>query len=185
MKRLNLEGSKIGMLTVLGYSHSYVQPSGQKRAYWDVVCECGNKKKMSTSTLTTGTKSCGCFFIEKRKKGFNKREEGEANFNYKYLSYMHRAKKKNMDFLLSKEEFREIVLRKCFYCGSEGESHHTKRSVNGLFFSNGIDRIDSSKGYILENCVSCCKRCNMMKNDLKTDDFINHIIKILKHNNLC
>ena len=185
MKRLDLKNKKIGMLTVIDYSHSYVQPSGQKRAYWDVICECGNKKKMSTGTLRGNTKSCGCLFLKKRKEGFNKKEKGEANFNYKYLSYKNRAKTKKIDFLLSKESFRKIILEKCFYCGSEGENHHTKRSTNGLFFSNGIDRVDSKKGYILDNCVSCCKKCNVMKNDLKKDDFINHIIKIYKHNNLC
>lgn len=31
MKRLDLSGRKIGQLKILGYSHSYVQPSGQKR----------------------------------------------------------------------------------------------------------------------------------------------------------
>jgi 5-methylcytosine-specific restriction endonuclease McrA len=185
MKRLDLQGTKIGMLNVLGYSHSHVQPSGQKRAMWDVLCDCGIQKKMSTGTLTNGTTSCGCYFIEKRKQGLNKKEKGEANFNYKYLSYRNRAKYKRIEFELSKEEFKSIILQKCFYCGSEKDMHHTKRSTNGLFFSNGIDRVDSNLGYVLNNCVACCKKCNVMKNDLDIKDFLNHIIKIFKFNHLC
>lgn len=185
MKRLDLKGKKIGMLTVLGYSHSHIQPSGQKRAMWDVLCECGVKKKMSTSTLKGCTISCGCDFIKRRKQGFNKKPYGEANFNYKYLCYRGRAKAKKIEFSLSKEDFKNVILQNCFYCGSEKDTHHVSRSINGLFFSNGIDRVDSSIGYIAGNCVSCCKICNLMKNNLKKEDFLNHIVKIFKFNYSC
>lgn len=185
MKRLELQGTRIGMLVVLGYSHSHIQPSGQKRAIWDVICDCGVQKKMSTGTLTNGTTSCGCSFIERRKQGFNKKEKGEANFNYKYVHYRNRAKTKGIKFELSKEDFRNIILQKCFYCGSEKDMHHTKRSVNGLFFSNGIDRIDSNRGYVLDNCVGCCKKCNIMKNKWSKEEFLNHISKIFKFNYSC
>lgn len=186
MKRLDLKGKKINMLTVIGYSHSYTQPSGQKRAYWDVICDCGVQKKISTSTLTNKTISCGCYIKNKLKSGIYRRiEPGEANFNYKYLSYKLRAKDKNIDFFLSKEEFRIIVTRKCIYCNSDGDMTHIKRSKNGLFISNGIDRVDSKKGYIIENCVSCCKKCNIMKNQFSKDDFFNHIIKIYNHSIKC
>ena len=44
---------------------------------------------------------------------------------------------------------------------------------------NGIDRIDSSKGYVFDNCVPCCKHCNIMKMTMTIDEFINKIKKIL------
>jgi hypothetical protein len=185
MKRLDLVNRKIGILTVLNYSHSHIQPSGQKRAMWDVLCECGVKKKMSTGTLTNGTISCGCVFNKKRKEGLRKIEFGEANFNYKYISYKHSAKNRNIDFCLTKDEFRGIIIKKCNYCNLEGKLHHTKRSENGLFVSNGIDRVDSSKGYFLDNCVPCCKVCNIMKSSLTKDEFIEHIRRIYNFNKLC
>lgn len=46
---------------------------------------------------------------------------------------------------------------------------------------NGIDRIDSSKGYSIDNCVPCCTMCNRMKLDYKLSDFINHVHKIANH----
>jgi len=185
MKRLDLVNKKIGILTVLNYSHSHVQPSGQKRAMWDVVCECGVKKKMSTGTLTNGTISCGCIFNKRRKEGLHKKEFGEANFNYKYISYKHSAKNRNINFYLTKDEFRNIIIKKCEYCNLEGKLHHTKRSANGLFISNGIDRVDSSKDYILDNCVPCCRTCNIMKNSLTRNEFLEHIKKIYNFNKLC
>lgn len=184
MKRLDLAGKIFGQLTVIGYSHSHIQPSGQKRAMWDVKCSCGTLKKMSTSNLTSGSNiSCGCYFNKIRKNGTFKKEPGEANFNYKYLSYKTRAKnhKKSLDFKLTKEQFREIILNNCHYCGCTPSMHHTNRSFNGLFISNGIDRLDSNVGYIYENCVSCCKICNIMKNNLSYDNFIKQIARIHSH----
>jgi hypothetical protein len=47
-------------------------------------------------------------------------------------------------------------------------------------YHNGIDRVDNDKGYISDNCVPCCWKCNNMKNTMKQKDFINHIISIYK-----
>ena len=43
---------------------------------------------------------------------------------------------------------------------------------------NGIDRLDSSKGYTINNCVPCCSKCNLMKSNFKKEDFLQHISKI-------
>lgn len=43
---------------------------------------------------------------------------------------------------------------------------------------NGIDRIDSSEGYTLTNVIPCCTKCNRMKLNYTTRDFIDHISKI-------
>ena len=181
MKRIDLTGHKKGRLTVLGYSHSHIQPSGQKRAMWNVVCECGTEKKISTSGLTSGkTISCGCYKAE----GLNKKEEGVSSFNHKYRGYLARVKthKKNITFELTKDQFKDIVLKPCHYCGVEHSSRAmAKPTANGAFVSNGIDRIDSSKGYIAENCVPCCTNCNWMKGAMSYDDFLFHIKRIFNH----
>ncbi len=36
---------------------------------------------------------------------------------------------------------------------------------------NGIDRLNSGSGYESGNCVSCCKTCNLAKNDLGVEEF--------------
>lgn len=43
---------------------------------------------------------------------------------------------------------------------------------------NGIDRVNNDIGYLIENCVSCCKVCNFMKRSMSKNDFINHVNKI-------
>jgi 5-methylcytosine-specific restriction endonuclease McrA len=80
----------------------------------------------------------------------------------------------------------------CIYCGESGVQSTKDRCKSitknkRLFITdteirfNGIDRLDSSKGYFMDNVVSCCKHCNSAKNILTTTEFKNHIIKIYEH----
>lgn len=39
-----------------------------------------------------------------------------------------------------------------------------------LYFYNGIDRLDNTKGYTPENSVACCKHCNSLKGDRLTPE---------------
>lgn len=82
-----------------------------------------------------------------------------------YHSYLKNAKKKNNEFLLSKDDCKQFYNTICKYCNTE---------YKGL----GIDRVNNQIGYILSNCVPCCKICNWMKRDLSLEDFLNHIKKI-------
>lgn len=183
MKRIDLMGQRKGRLTITGYSHSHVQPSGQKRAIWNAICDCGTVTQISTGNWSTGAiVSCGCYFKELCSSGGpNRKESGSANLNYKFLSYRARARSKKWEFSLTKEEFKNIVLQDCHYCGSKPVMHHTSRSYNGLFISNGIDRKDSKNGYVVENCLPCCKHCNIMKNNMSYEEFLKHIQRIHDH----
>jgi len=177
MKRLKLDGKKYGELTVINYSHSHIQPSKQKRAMWNVICSCGVKKKVATANLISGgTISCGHIGQQNRILS-RKRPDGESAFNSLYLSYKHSAKNRGHVFDLSKEIFRKIVSRKCYYCGKEKESVH-KGKYKTWYTYNGIDRINNSLGYTFKNIVTCCQICNRMKHTLTQDDFINHINRI-------
>lgn len=48
----------------------------------------------------------------------------------------------------------------------------------GLCPAFGIDRLDSSKPYEINNCRSCCALCNYMKRDWSYIDFLNHVARI-------
>lgn len=175
--RKDLTGQIFGKLFVDGFSHAKKYPSGQTQAIWHVTCSCGTKKTVFGNNLTNGSvKACGCL----RKEGLNKKSFGEASFNSKYGQYKYSAAARKFEFKLSKDEFKSIVLKPCHYCGEEFSTTHHASSCHGSFSSNGIDRIDSSKGYVLDNCVPCCSTCNTMKMDMRYDEFISHMLKILK-----
>lgn len=64
--------------------------------------------------------------------------------------------------------------RNCFYCDSEPSNMISQYG----FKYNGLDRVDSSKGYSLSNVVTCCKICNRAKSDLSQKDFYDWIEKL-------
>ena len=90
-----------------------------------------------------------------------------------YNVYSRNANYKNLEFTITIENFNEIVKNPCYYCGI--------LQPKGF---NGIDRKDQTKGYILDNCVSCCKICNYIKGSLNDDIFVRRIEHILKYNKL-
>lgn len=87
------------------------------------------------------------------------------------LKYRNRAKKQDISFSLSLEQFEHITSQHCVYC--DGFSP-------GKNFC-GIDRVDSGQGYEMNNIAPCCIVCNEMKLDYTIDFMIEHMIKMLKH----
>lgn len=165
-------GKKYGKLTVLGYIGS----KGKKQlAYWLCECECGNYVWARGSSLRNGShKSCGCI----HDNSWAKKEKGVAAFNQLYNQYRCDAKKRGLFFSITKEQFKKLTSANCHYCNSKPSFVSKTRSNNGIYIYNGIDRIDNSQGYLLNNLVSCCKICNGAKCKSSYDDFILWIKKV-------
>lgn len=107
----------------------------------------------------------------------NKRMSGENNGQYKHGSsrfceYRNNAEKRGHKFELTHDFFKEITSKECFYCGMYSTDFNDKSR------GNGIDRVDSSIGYIESNCVPSCSRCNFLKNTMTKDVFLGHIKNI-------
>jgi hypothetical protein len=161
----NLKGKKFKKLTVIGFSH--VRDSN---AYWKCRCECGKTLVVPGHRLKQGQISCGCIKVFKHKKGV-------SGFN------------SLIAFKLSLKEFKKLTQGNCFYCGTiPGNLSITRPSIDKklndhkIYRYNGIDRVDSSKGYVKGNVVSCCKWCNIAKWNKNQKEFKEHIFKI--YNNL-
>lgn len=84
--------------------------------------------------------------------------------------YRRRALKKQLDFVLTPDNYNSIIKNDCFMCGKKTDQQN----------QNGIDRMDNTKGYILENVNACCCECNLIKKDYVYDDLINKIMLIYK-----
>lgn len=96
------------------------------------------------------------------------------------FAYKRRAKRKGLEVTLTDNQFVQLVTSECHYCGRPSKLDVrtiNKRSVNMLT----VDRMDSSKGYTTENCVSCCKRCNTIKMDMTYDEFVRQVKAIVDH----
>jgi len=109
-------------------------------------------------------------------------KKGEAAKRNVQSSYKKSAKRRNYEYSLTDEQFTNIISENCFYCGDKETSiKKGQGKTSGNFYYTGIDRIDNSVGYVIENCVPCCWKCNIMKHVMSKTDFINHIKKIFHH----
>jgi hypothetical protein len=183
MKFENLSGKKFNRLLVLEIISC--RNSKDNRTKYKCLCDCGNTKIIDGSLIKTGrTKSCGCLQKEIASKIFRK-EEGINGFNSAKREYKRHAKQRNLDFALSDDILKKLFTSDCYYCGSKpinlikDPRATTEFSKNNLFYYNGIDRVDSTKGYIVDNVVPCCKICNWMKREFTKKEFINHIKNIM------
>ena len=142
--------------------------------YWEYQCDCGKIKKASTGTINAGRiKSCGCLkdeIIGER----NRKEWGQSAKNRLINIYKKRARKKNFEWSLTNEEFFSLTNLPCKYCGVEPHNTTEKISPNsyGHIVFNGIDRVNSNKGYSIDNCVPCCHSCNLAKCDSSYEEFM-------------
>ena len=89
-----------------------------------------------------------------------------------YNFYKQRALEKKIDFSITKEDYNNIKQNDCFICGKQSDENNT----------NGIDRMDNNKGYVLDNVNACCSECNYMKYTWNYDKFINKLLAIYEKN---
>lgn len=158
----DLIGTVVGSTEILDVDHiEYItRESGKKteyRPYYKVKCtKCGHiHVKLYNKTNWLNYKGC-----QRCVASFD-----DSKLNRLKNVYKSNAKVRNISWDLTDSEFLELVTKSCAYCG------HTQEY-------NGIDRIDSNKGYTINNCVPCCSWCNTMKLDHSLEEFLQHITNI-------
>jgi hypothetical protein len=137
--------------------------------------------KRSKSGKNFCSKNCTAIYhnsISKR-SGHKSLPYSQAAKNELFYDYKTKAKKKNREFILTQEEFENLILDKCYYCGELPINGNSKpkrlKDNNEVFRYNGIDRKDNNKGYILENVVTSCGFCNHAKFKSTENDYIKNI----------
>lgn len=165
---IDLVGQKFSRLLVIKFD----KIGKHRGAQWKCLCDCGKTTIVGSNSLKMGRiRSCGCLKYELNKTQFCL-PKGEASFNRILESYTRNARKRSLEFRLTKGEFRSLITSQCFYCTKPPAQIARTKDSNGEFIYNGIDRKDNNKGYILTNVVSCCKICNRAKSDLNEKEFL-------------
>jgi len=177
----DLIGQKFGRLTVIEQREERIQGG----LVWLCLCDC--KKVVivrSVNLCSGGTKSCGCLVKDASSKQSKLRikPKGYASMTGLYNNYKQNALRKQNCFNLSRPEFERLVNQECFYCGSPPNQIITGNKYNGSCVHNGIDRVDNSKGYAIDNCVPCCKHCNYAKGSRTQKEFFEWINEAYNHN---
>jgi hypothetical protein len=188
----DLSNKKFGKLLAI----KYVGSNKHRCAMWECLCDCGNTKIISCNNLMSGcTESCGCKKMELDKwKQRNilcniprntykyKKPPGEGLFHKIYVIYRSSTIKRNMEFQLNKDQFRELINGNCYICGNPpSKILRYPKKYRGEYIWNGIDRVDNSIGYIISNCKSCCERCNKAKNAMSLEEFKSFVLRAYNH----
>lgn len=88
----------------------------------------------------------------------------------KYNTFCGYAQRRNLIVGLDYDDFCSINSLPCFYCGG-------KLPETGC----GLDRIDSSLGYLSNNVRPCCRICNQAKSDLQENEFRDWALMLCSH----
>lgn len=187
-KYTNRIGHKYGRLTVVRFGGRNEQSIKQRTVLWYCDCDCGTKNYLvnARNLHNNRVRSCGCLLIEQsRKAGISKALPGKLSAETRlYKKYKSNAKKRELDFNLTQKQFLDLVYMPCYYCGtdkSDSTIAHRRYLDDIKIEHNGVDRINSKVGYIISNCVPCCKHCNWAKKEMDLDFFKAHILKICAH----
>jgi len=78
------------------------------------------------------------------------------------------AKRRGIQHSLTTGELKCMFGAPCFFCGSAPPENK----------SWGIDRLNNKIGYHYDNCVPCCRTCNIAKATLGFEEFVAHVAKI-------
>lgn len=173
-------GDKFNKLTLLNYEHGE----------WECLCECNNKIWVKTDKITSGnTKSCGCLKTEKSSKNvinaISKRKKFTpeiASARRIWKSYNYKNINNNITF----NEFIKLAKMNCYYCDnppSISYNHFTSKYSNGsdlakntgTFIYNELNLIDSAKPYTINNVVTYCSICKIVKGYKTTKEFYDYI----------
>ena len=85
-----------------------------------------------------------------------------TNVNHRMMAIKRAAMTRTIEWHLTDDEANAMLVLPCVYCGW----------LDLEVRVNGIDRLDSAKGYTSENCRPCCKNCNYMKGTFDPKTFI-------------
>ena len=161
----DISGQKFGKLMAL-------KPVNRgRRLKWQCKCDCGKPYQALGTSLRGGeSKSCGnCRYS----KGYDR------GVSILFGRYKIKAQKREIPFFLGQSEFDNLIKQNCHYCKVEPMNALKEENSDKIkILYSGIDRIDSTKGYMKSNCVPCCKHCNLSKGNLSLDEWKQYIIRI-------
>lgn len=190
-------GQRCGIWTVQGQG-----TSNKRGARWRCICDCGTERDVPSAALTNGkSASCGCLskarLFEVKWKGV-----GELGRD-RWSAIVRGAQQRNLCVEVSIDDVWELFLKQNRQCALsnlpltmfeyttrynqydynkyKNDGPHKGRRING---TASLDRIDSSKGYTLDNIQWIHKDLNTMKMAFDQKYFLEMCVAVAKTANL-
>jgi len=170
-------GERRGFLVILGEAKMISGARGGKEILHALcACDCGTEVWIRRDHIVPSCsprKSCGCKRIGSDNYGWKgyKGLSGE-----RFCQIRRGAKSRNLDFQISKEEIWDLF-----------ERQNRKCALTGWYLTMGtgetasLDRIDSSKGYTVDNIQWVHKDVNTAKMAMVEEDFIRLCAAVTEH----
>ena len=190
--RVDMIGKTYNSWKVLEHSHT-----NGKIPYYKCEClECNTEHVVDGRNIRSGLskrcKDCGKKHTYEKQRGTvrTKKTSKEVAEYYLMNGKKKGAFKRGKEWSLTREQFVELIYKPCNYCGTEpltkvnptkGHSLAPSRATECFITYNGIDRVDSSKGYTVDNVVTCCEFCNRAKMTMSTEAFATWLERAYKH----
>jgi len=167
----NLEVGTVCGLVTLTHQESVVKDGRKRGNWWVGKCRCGKVVGPYTAAhWRKKIRSCSeCRYGNRRslrKPGTNNASRSVFN------NYRTSATRREKSWELSYDFFLEEIVKPCTYCGRDRTGYfNPTNDWEERFEYTGLDRVDSSMGYSIENVVPCCKACNRAKSDMTMEEF--------------
>jgi len=169
MKFIDLTGQPFGKLTAL---YPIKHPNRANRHYlWKCKCECGNEKDIQGAHLRNGhTKSCGCswYTYGESHKSWKGHKEISKRFFY---SIEQNAKVRKIQFDVTMFQLWDLFIKQDRKCALTGLPLNFSANHNKIKGNASLDRIDSTKGYMIDNIQWVHSSINQMKWNMPQEDF--------------
>lgn len=177
----DLTGIVVGKLTV---SHETGERCKNGYKIWRSFCACGKTvdrpsyRYLRGATSGKGPSSC-C--PKCAPTGRPRKPNNASHLNAIWRKVQKSAMERHLEFDLTVDQVRSITKLDCSYCGAKPLPRVVSRNLAGMYAHNGIDRIDSTIGYVWSNVTPCCGRCNIAKSDMTLMEFKEWAVSLYKH----
>lgn len=170
--------------SILDKGYKKRNPTYVQMIMWEIECViCQQPKTISNQELrdkrSLAHRGCRSKLTRSAEKAKLSTELIQLRIINRVRGWIEGNNSKRKRLLLSNEEIGFLIFANCFYCGYEPQ---LRSYIKYDIAFNGIDRINSSKPYIMINCVTCCKVCNIAKNSMTQDRFYEWLDRVAKFN---
>jgi hypothetical protein len=182
---IDLTGKKFHKLLVLERSSS----NRQGGSSWLCLCECGKEKVFSSDHLTRKSypvKSCGCEAIKRGPKHSQWTGYEEISGNWFYQHILRERKQESRTRVpveITVKEIWDLFIKQDRKCALSGLPLTISNSSR--YNDASVDRIDSSKGYTIDNVQWVHKHINFMKRTYSQEYFIEMCKKVAENGGAC
>lgn len=174
MKMIDLTGKTFGFLTVIDKGPIQRTPNSRRSEItWTCLCKCGQTKNIRGGHLRSGhTTSCGCTWYQHGEKHHSWKGYKEISSRF-FKSIIYNAEARNLSFDVTIEQLWDLFIKQDKKCALSGlpltfSANHGKIKGNA-----SLDRIDSSRGYTIDNVQWVHTLINNMKWDMPQSQFLN------------